>query len=39
MSSYSDWKCGAITDEQYDLACEREAREDEAFEEERSEEE
>lgn len=25
MSAYSDWKCGAITDEQYTSECNREA--------------
>ena len=25
MSAYSDWKCGAITDEDYTSACNREA--------------
>lgn len=25
MSAYSDWKCGAITDEQYTAECNREA--------------
>ena len=29
MSAYSDWKCGAITDEQYQFLAKRENRRDE----------
>lgn len=28
MSSYSDWKCGALTDDEYDFVSRREAAED-----------
>lgn len=28
MSYYSEWKCGAITDQEYSEACRREAAED-----------
>lgn len=32
MSAYSDWKCGALTDEEYTSACNREAAMDRAYE-------
>ena len=33
MSYYSDWKCGAISDEDYTVACNMEAARDKALEE------
>jgi len=33
MSAYSDWKCGAISDEEYTTACNMEAARDKALEE------
>lgn len=33
MSAYSDWKCGALTDEQYAFECRREDAMDKALEE------
>lgn len=29
MSAYSDWKCGAISDDEYRMYCTKEARRDE----------
>lgn len=34
MSAFSDWKVGAITDDEYRMACEHEARRDRIREEE-----
>jgi hypothetical protein len=31
MSSYSDWKCGALTDEQYEQECNEEYRREQAW--------
>lgn len=33
MSAYSDWKCGAISDEEYSYECRREDMQDRALEE------
>ena len=33
MSSYSDWKCGAISDDEYTFMCNREAAMDKYLEE------
>lgn len=33
MSAYSDWKCGALSDDEYAFACAWEARMDKALEE------
>ena len=33
MSAYSDWKCGALSDEDYTAYCNREAAIDKAYEE------
>ena len=33
MSAYSDWKCGALSDDEYDFCCRREAAMDRALEE------
>lgn len=38
MSAYSDWKCGAITEEEYKSYCEWEARKDGYYEEREEEE-
>lgn len=32
MSAYSDWKCGALSDEDYTAYCNREAAMDKAYE-------
>ena len=32
MSAYSDWRCGALSDEEYDNASNREARRDAEYE-------
>ncbi len=32
MSAYSEWKCGAIDDQDYDFICRQEARADEDWE-------
>lgn len=29
MSAYSDWKCGAISDDEYEMECAEETRRDE----------
>ena len=33
MSAYIDWKCGALSDDEYTFACNREAAMDKAYEE------
>lgn len=32
MSAYSDWKCGALSDEEYEAECNKEARREAEYE-------